>query len=101
MKFNIIRTVVEVVGEDGCSVRHEDYSWEVRYQDGCLAANPAIFDLQVRKFANAHETLMQAKSAADRYDFVEQNTGDLFSKAIERWECGPQPEPSKREKSEA
>lgn len=86
MKFNIIRTITEIVGESGCSARHEDYTWEVRYQDGALAANPAIFDLAIRKFSNAHECLESAKSVARGYDFHEKQTGDIFSKSIERWE---------------
>lgn len=86
MKFSIIRTVVEVIDEDGCSARHEDYTWEVRYKDGGLAANPAIFDLERRRFSNAHECLVNAKRVAKENNFVEQATGDLFSKSIERWE---------------
>lgn len=86
MKFNIIRTIVETIGEDGLTSSHQDYSWEVRWQSGSIAACPAIFDMERRKFSNAHECLLSAKNAAQKDDFIEESTGDQFSKAIERWE---------------
>lgn len=86
MRFNIIRTVVETIDEDGLTSRHEDYTWDARYQGGGIAACPAIFDMERRRFSSAHECLVYAKIAAAKNDFVEKSTGDIFSKAIERWE---------------
>jgi hypothetical protein len=84
MKFIVIYERTDRLEEGGHKSGIEKWTWEARWDSGGIAFCPKISESQGH-FSTIAKCLAGAKKVARGSDFIEEKTGDSFSKAIERW----------------